>query len=219
MIYRLNTSTFKAEALSEAVTPLLNNANIYYGYSFAIVYGKYYMLFMEEKAVIMEYNAKGEPCWYYWDFGNIKVKGAAVSEGKLLLFCVGSDNQVFYTARLSGNTDTDMRYVGTDITASQKNFTSRFTTTHLDFGSIASKKLIGSVTASLSSNGYADIYINGKSLDRLRLSGKSSDCGCGALNTVKIIPHIYGANEFYLTAESDEGLTAGEITVSYKTVK
>ena len=219
VIYRLNTSTFKAEALSEAVTPLLNNANIYYGYSFAVVYGKYYMLFMEEKAVIMEYNAKGEPCWYYWDFGNIKVKGAAVSEGKLLLFCVGSDNQVFYTARLSGNTDTDMRYVGTDITASQKSFTSRFTTAHLDFGSIASKKLIGSVTASLSSNGYADIYINGKSLDRLRLSGKSSDCGCGALNTVKIIPHIYGANEFYLTAESDEGLTAGEITVSYKTVK
>ena len=90
------------------------------------------------------------------------------------------------------------------------------TTAHFDFGSICEKKILNTILLSIASEDYVKIYINGKYFDRINLSGARADCVCGALNTVKLIPHMYGINSVYITLESDKGFSLGELDISYE---
>lgn len=214
IVYTLDTSLCKAEEISKAATPLLENANDCH--PFAVSCKNNYMLFLGNKAAIMEYNSKGEPCWYSWDFGSINVFGGAVLGGDTVLFCTDKDGYNVYTAKFYGSSDFEITCKENAAQVNQNKITSRITTSHFDFGNITAKKFINSVTMALSSAGATDIFINGRKIDRINLSGKEADCGCGTLNTVKILPHIYGTNEIYITVESDDGLTVGEIVIRYK---
>ena len=75
---------------------------------------------------------------------------------------------------------------------------------------------MNSILLSIATEDNVKIYINGKYFDRINLSGARADCICGALNTVKLIPHMYGTNSVYITLESDKGFSLGEIDINYE---
>lgn len=223
-IHSLNTSSWETENLSAAIEPYLNSIGENgLKTAFAIGNGTQYMLIAGEKAVIMEYtqnelNAVSAK-WYIWDFGSVKVIGAAENGGKQRFFCTGSDGYIFYSAVLSGETDADICYGSTAPVITARNILSCLTTKRFDFGGMTDKKLIENICLSLSSVGTVDIAVNGQHFDRLRLGIPDTDYGCGTLKSVKIIPHMYGTESVCITLSGDDAFSLGELSVNYREVR
>lgn len=220
-VYSLNISSWEMSRLSAAIKPYL--AEIGAGElqkACASGDGSQYMLMIGSKAVIMEYSQNelkaGGVKWYIWDFGGIKMLGAAKSGEKQRFFCTGSDGNILYSAVLSGENDTDICIGGEGYVINTRKIPCSVTTKCFDFGSPAVKKLIDNILLSVSSCGELDIALNGKHFDRLRLNNPDIDCGCGAFKSVKIIPHLYGTQSLCMTFSSDSGFSIGELIINYR---
>lgn len=217
-VYTLDSSS-KIKEISEDVNKAVYNAKgNSYTNGFSAVLGKYYALIFGGKAFIMEYGKDNKPCWYYWDFGNINILGLVNRDTGTKLFCTGSDGNTFYTAKLYGSNDVDIRHERAEEspTVNSKSIAYSLSTVHFDFGSLCAKKILNSILLSLAAEGCVKIYINGKYFDSINFSGREANCGLGALNTVKLIPHMYGVNSVYITLESDKSFTLGEIDINYE---
>lgn len=220
-IYSLDTLSFKVHKLSAAIKPYLEKiGDTELEKAHALSDIVQYMLMIGSKAVIMEYSQNelkaGNVKWYIWDFGSIKVLGGAKSGKNQRLFCTGEDGFILYSAALSGESDTDI-CLGTGVPVlNTRKIPCSITTKSFDFGSMATKKLIESILLSVSSVGELDIALNGKHFDRLKLDTPDTDCGCGAFNTVKIIPHLYGTQALCITLSSDSGFSLGELIINYR---
>lgn len=217
-VYALDSAS-NIKELSSDVNSLIYDVkkkSYYRGYS--AVLGKYYALIIGSKVFIMEYGKNKKTCWYLWDFGDIDIRGVLQNSDEPKILCTGSDINAFYIAKLSGNKDIDIRHEISDDspTVNSKNIPFRLSTAHFDFGSICENKILNSIQLSAATDGYVKIYINGKYFDKINLSGKEGDCTCGALNTVKLIPHMNGVKSVYITLESDEAFSLGEIDISYE---
>lgn len=217
-VYKLDSS-YKVTELSEDVNSKIDSIKkTSYSRGFSAVLGKYYALIIGYKAFIMEYGKNKEPCWYLWDFGDIRVIGVYNNSAESRILCAGSDENALYTAKLSGDKDIDIRHERSQDspTLNSVNIPCSLSTAHFDFGSLCEKKILNSILLSIATEDYVKIYINSKYFDRINLSGNRADCVCGALNTVKLIPHMYGLNSVYITLESDKGFSLGELDISYE---
>lgn len=218
-IYALNTSSFEITELSEAVgdrLSLLSDSELQS--AFAVEIDKRYLLLTGSKAVIMDYRERGvkAPSWYFWSFERVKVLAGASYNGELRLFCVGSDGKVLYTAKLSGGEDTEIRLADGLPQVLKSNIKSSLETKQFDFGSMTGKKLIDCIFLAACARKKLEIFINGKRFDSVRLSEPELDCGCGALKSVKLIPHLNAVKSLQLGLKAEHGFSLGELSVNYR---
>lgn len=218
-LYALNTSSFEITVLSEAVgdrLDTLSDAEIQS--ASAVEIDKRYLLLTGKKAVIMDYRERGvkTPSWYFWSFEDVKTLSGMSYNGELLLFCVGSDGNVLYTAKLSGGEDTDIRLVNGLPQVFKTDVKSSLETKQFDFGSMTGKKLIDCIFLAASARQELEIFINGKRFDSVRLYEPELDCSCGALKSVKLIPHLSTVKSLQLGLKAEHGFSLGELSVNYR---
>lgn len=218
-IYALNTSSFEITELSEAVGDRLDDlSDSELQSAFAVEIDKHYLLLTDSKAVIMDYRDRGikTPSWYFWSFNNVKILAGMSYNGKLRLFCLGSDGKVLYTARLSGGEDTEIRLVDDSPQVFKTNVKSSLETKQFEFGSITGKKLIDGIFLAASAKEKLEIIINGKRSYSVSLSESELDCSCGALKSVKLIPHLNAVKSLQLALKAEHGFSLGELSVNYR---
>lgn len=218
-LYALNTSSFEITELSGAIAnrlELLSDSELQS--AFAVEIDKRYFLLTDGKAVIMDYRERGvkAPSWYFWSFNNIKTLAGMSYNGKLRLFCVGSDGKVLYTARLSGVEDTEIRLTDGSPQVIKTNVKSSLKTKRFDFGSMTGKKLIDCIFLAASAGEKLEIFINGRRFDSVRLSEPELDCDSGALKSVKLIPHLNAVKSLQLDLKAEHGFSLGELSVNYR---
>ena len=218
-LYALNTSSFEITELSEAVgdrLSLLSDSEL--RSAFAVEIDKRYLLLTGAKAVIMDYRERGvkAPSWYFWSFNNVKTLAGISHNGKLRLFCLGSDGNVLYTARLSGGEDTEIRLSDGSPQIFKANVKSSLETKRFDFGSMTGKKLIDCIFLAASAGEKLEIIINGRRFDSVRLSESELDCDCGTLKSVKLIPHLNAVKSLQLALKAEHGFSLGELSVNYR---
>lgn len=218
-IYALNTSSSEITKLSDAVEDFLASlSNSEASGAFAVKYGNRYLLLIGKKAVIMDFCNAGikNPAWYAWNFPNTDTMGGFYSAGKLTVFCKGTDRKVFYTAKLSGEEDTDICLNGSSPIIKKEYVSGSAVTKNFDFGSMSGKKLIDSINFSASSVGKLEIFINGKSFDSLSLGAPDMDYTCGTLKSVKMIPNLSAARSVQIKFCSDNAFKLGELIINYR---
>ncbi|MEE1238697.1 MAG: hypothetical protein UHO61_02100 [Acutalibacteraceae bacterium] len=218
-VYSLNTSSFEVTKLSEAIDGYLKNLkSIETENAFAVQNENRYLLLMGEKAVIMDFKDGGlkNPAWYLWTFPNSKALGGFSSSGQLCIICTGTDGNVLYTAKLSGNTDTDICRSGDTPTAENRLIYGMAQTKNFDFGNMNEKKLIDSISLSASAKGKVEIFINDKRFDALSFGKSNVDYACDTLNSVKLIPHLSPVKSLRLKFSSDKDFSLGEIIINYR---
>ena len=218
-LYALNTSSFEITELSGAIAnrlELLSDSELQS--AFAVEIDKRYLLLTGGKAVIMDYRERGvkAPSWYFWSFNNIKTLAGMSYNGKLRLFCVGSDGKVLYTARLSGVEDTEIRLTDGSPQVIKTNVKSSLKTKRFDFGSMTGKKLIDCIFLAASAGEKLEIFINGRRFDSVRLSEPELDCDSGTLKSVKLIPHLNAVKSLQLDLKAEHGFSLGELSVNYR---
>lgn len=218
-IYAVNASSLEITELSKSVeNSLAALSETELKKAYAVENDKCYHLLTGGKAVIMDYREKGvkSPSWYLWSFENIRLKAGMSCGGRLWLFCEGSDGKVLYTALLSGTEDTDICIADGSPQLSKQRVKSGLQTKRFDFGSMTGKKLIDSVYLAASAGKKLEIFINGKRFDTVRLDGSDSDCSCGTLKSVKLIPHLNAVKTLQLGLYAEDGFSLGELSVNYR---
>ena len=218
-LYALNTSSFEISELSETVGDrfaALSDSEM--RTAFAVENDKRYLLLTGAKAVIMDYKKSGvkSPAWYFWSFENIKLMAGASYNGRLRLFCVGSDGKVFYTAELSGDKDTEIRLKDGSPQIIKTEVKSSIETKRFDFGSMTREKLIDSIFLSVSAKEELEIFINGERFDSVRLYEPELDCDGGVLKSVKLIPHLNAVKSLQVGLKAKHGFSLGELSVNYR---
>lgn len=218
-VYSLSTSSFEITELSERVDSFLNSLDDNeIKKAFAVQNGNRFLLLIGKKAVIMDFSKGGikNSAWYLWSFPMSTLLGAVSFAGKLRIFCIGSDGEVFYTASLSGNEDTDIFMNNGTANLKKQWVSSSLITKRFDFGSMTQKKFIDSIGLSASSFGKIDIFINGKYFDRLNLHEPDIDYTCGTFKSVKLIPHLTPVFYIQLKLSSDKAFSLGELIINYR---
>lgn len=218
-VYALNTSSLEIAKLSDAVEEFFGSlSNSEAAGAFAVKNGNRYLLLIGKKAVIMDFRDAGlkNPAWYIWSFPTTETMGGFYCADKLTIFCKGTDSKVFYTAKLSGEEDTDICLNGSSPIIKKEYVSGSAVTKSFDFGSMSGKKLIDSINFSASSVGKLEIFINGKSFDRLSLGAPDMDYTCGTLKSVKLIPHLSAVRSAQIKFCSDNAFTLGELIINYR---
>lgn len=186
--------------------------------SFAFSDGEYYFLVSGTDIIVAQAPADKDKRFYFWQLpDNFKPYGGLYKNGNFKLLCAGENSSILYTANLKGATDTVMCYnENGEIESREYAVKSSITTKHYDLSGFCDFKNIDSMYLMLASCGKIRICVNGKEIANVNLRISREEYQNGEHKSVKIIPHLYGARLLYLTVESDDGLSIGELEIFYR---
>lgn len=217
--YSLNLNSFEIARLSNEIEEYLNSISDYeIQKAFAVQNENRYYLFIWKKAVIMEFRDGNlsDCAWYIWNFPNTDAIGGFSSSGQLCIFCTGADGNVFYTAKLSGEEDTNL-FLNKGTVQTDKSFVKSLAKTkRFDFDTFADKKLIDTIGLTAAAKGKLEIFINGSQFGALSLGKADIDYTCGTLKSVKLIPHLNPVKSLQLEFSSDRAFSLGELIINYR---
>lgn len=211
----------KERSLSDAVTPILRKIpEEDFSAAQMAANGEEVMLMFSNTAFlyryhgdISEYQKGGE--WYYFDFGDIKLKGGIGGNGSLRLLCAHTNSSLLYSAVFAdgqGDTVIDLNSTGSRVVTTSK-VSSSFTTKAYDFSKPQTKKFIDSIGFSADCEGVLTVSMNGKTIEHLRL--RSGHFGNGA-KSVTIRPKAGPVLWATLTFASESPFLVSDITFTYR---
>ena len=177
----------------------------------------FYILCMENKAVIMSYDQKLDSnniAWYIWEFPqDINVKGVVTAQNSFLFLC-SNNKSVGFIANLNSKKDSIVTGMRGNVAIETQNISANLKTKSFTLGNSGDKKRVSRVYLQLEAEGSAKISV-----------GNDAVCSEFQLNTadcffrnkcVKLITNLNNINDvsIELSTEHNFSLGKGEIYFS-----
>lgn len=218
-IYSMNTASGKITQISEPVNSFLDGLyETVTANATAVAESGRYRLLLGEKALIINFTYDNSNQYFYiWSFKGLKPIDILLSDGKRRFICVGSDERILYFATESNDcADVDIKNVSSQAVAESLPITSAISTKCFDFGSLAVKKHIESISVAAGANGKLDVTLAGDTSKNITLDLSKGDRNCGTLNVIRFIPHIGAVKTLGLRFSCECGMEIGEISFNYR---
>ncbi len=206
-LYRLDASGKIICILNKDSTSLFTNTD---GFSHIIAqnFHGYNAFFSDWRCMIMQFDPQGSDNihWYYWEFPkNIRILGSFSVNGEPMLLCREINNDLCFTASLSGESDTYLTYINYELTAASVPIKALLRTNRLSLSCDNSFKKIDEIVMSL--KGKAEITVN----DRLQTFCKRND----ELATVTLRTGLCDINTVDIAVSCNAPLRIGSIDIKY----
>lgn len=216
-IYSLNPSSKKVQNISEKIQKIMPD---YYRNVFAVSDGLHYILFVENKAIVAEYDKKSGFRFYNWEWPKkFKILSGYHKNQNFIFVATDESVNLFYTCKLVGDTDNYLYYDDNEKKQSEDfDINASITTKHFDFSSFRQSKNIESIYLMIGSKGKTKISVNGKEIANINLRISKEGYDNGEYKIVKFTPHLYDTDLVYLTFETENSMSIGELEILYRKI-
>ncbi len=187
-------------------------------YTFAVGGGDYYIFIKEKEIFVFECINDKDIKAYKWECPECaSIQDGYYHNGKFKFLCTGDKSNIAYIANLEGDTDT---FIHSDdagnISQLQMPINNSVITKFYGLSSLRELKNVDSIYLLLAAKGKAKICINGLQVANINFGFSNEIYDKADYKTVKLSPHLYGADSVYLTLSSDRQMSVGEIEIIYR---
>ncbi len=188
--------------------------------TFALSDGNYYFFVNRNEIIVIEKPEKENFKAYYWQMPDkFRISSGYYNNGEFGFLCVGESSNIVYLATLSDDTDSFMCYnEDGEIVDKPFEIQSSMKTKHYGLSGFSKSKNIDFIYMMLSSKGKTKISVNGKEIADINLRISDEGYSKGEYRSVKFVPHLYNADEVFITVESNHGLKVGEMEIFYRKI-
>ncbi len=182
---------------------------------FALGNGEYYFLVCRQQIVVFDLKRNSQ---YFWELPTeIVMQSGFYKDKKFRFLCTPKDSTIAYIATLDGERDTYMFYnADEEICEQQKPIECIMTTKHFSPINLDEKMNIDNIYLSISGNGKLQIDVNSKEITSINLGFLGEEYNKHEHKTVRVIPHLNGEREVYLTISSNTLMSIGEMEIYYR---
>lgn len=188
--------------------------------TFAVSDGNYYFFIKRNEIIVIEKPTGQNPKIYYWQMPpKFRISSGYYCNGEFGFLCVGDTSNIVYLATLSDDTDSFMCYNDDgEIIDKPFKIESLVNTKHYGLSGFSRAKNIDYIYLMLSSKGKTKISVNDNEIANINLRISDEGYRKGEYRSVKFIPHLYNADEVFITIESCDGLKVGEMEIFYRKI-
>lgn len=174
-----------------------------------------YIIFKDNKALVAVADNLSEICWYFWEFPqSFKIFGGFWCDDTPMLLCSCNNTEYSFIARLDDAKDNYLEYdtMG-NVVKKQSLIESAVVTKH--FGISANKRKFESIYIALASKGNITISVNGKQIADINLRLSDKEYQKNQYKSVKLLPYLSDKSSLYITLESKNGISVGDVEINY----
>ncbi len=187
-------------------------------YGFAVADDSSYMLVGEEEIIVCITENIEDIKLYLWECPECAtLQNGYFDDGKLKFLCTGEYKTIFYIAEFAENMDSFFFYDSNGkIGETALPIECSFTTKHFPLSKKGERKNIESIELLMSAKSHIKIATNDQKSIKLNFGFSSEDYSKGDYKSVRLLPHLYGVDNVFLTVSSNHQMSVGEIEISYR---